>query len=36
MELAKRMGGTLEIVNANPGARAMLIVPNAAAARNAM
>ena len=36
MELAKRMGGTLEIVNANPGARATLIVPNAAAARNAM
>ena len=35
MELAKRMGGTLEIVNANPGTRATLDLPIAAAARNA-
>ncbi|MFM7344384.1 MAG: ATP-binding protein [Tagaea sp.] len=35
MELAKRMGGSLAIANAHPGARATLDMPAAAAARSA-
>ncbi len=35
MDLAKRMGGALEVVNANPGARVTLDLPIADPARNA-